>query len=209
MTCKLTMNDIYFQVKRDNVWLEWTFDEYWEESKNAAKAFIKLGLERYHSVCILGFNAPEWLFAQLGAIMAGGIAAGIYTTNQADACKYIIDHSRAHILVAENAAQFDKFGTKIKQFLPGIKAAIQYTGISYAYMLMGGFQIKSRFGQGGHARQTVMIYPTICTIVLYLLPILPNILFYVLFIYGIFKERLGIFLPKDSLLFFDRSNLFG
>ena len=88
-----------------------------------------MGLARYHSVCILGFNAPEWLFAQLGAIMAGGFAVGIYATNQADACKYIIEHSRAHILVAENAAQFEKFGPKIKAFLPGLKAAVQYTGI--------------------------------------------------------------------------------
>lgn len=119
---------VALKVKRDNVWQEWTYDEYWKESKNAAKAFIKLGLERYHSVCILGFNAPEWLFAQLGAIMAGGIAAGIYATNQAEACKYIIEHSRAAILVAENTAQFDKFGPNVKDFLPSIKAAVQYTG---------------------------------------------------------------------------------
>lgn len=36
-----------------------------------AKAFLKLGLERHHSVAILGFNSPEWFIADLAAIHAG------------------------------------------------------------------------------------------------------------------------------------------
>ncbi len=35
---------------------------------------------------IIGFNSPEWFIAELGAIMAGGLAAGIYTTNLPDVC---------------------------------------------------------------------------------------------------------------------------
>ena len=76
---------------------------------------------------MLGFNSPEWLFAQLGAIMAGAFSAGIYTTNNPEACKYIIEHCRADILVAEDTKQFEKF-PKIKEFLPNLKRAVQYTG---------------------------------------------------------------------------------
>lgn len=47
------------------------FSEYESQVRIVAKAFLKLGLERYHGVCILGFNSPEWLFANLGAIYAG------------------------------------------------------------------------------------------------------------------------------------------
>jgi len=32
---------------------------------------IQLGLEQYCSVGIIGFNSPEWLIADLGAIFAG------------------------------------------------------------------------------------------------------------------------------------------
>lgn len=39
--------------------------------RTVAKAFIKLGLERYHSVCILGFNSEQWFVADLAAIHAG------------------------------------------------------------------------------------------------------------------------------------------
>ena len=120
-------DQIALRVKRDETWHEWTYQDYWNEAKIAAKAFIKLGLERHHSVCILGFNSPEWFFAQLGAIMAGAFSAGIYTTNSQSSCKYIIEHCRADILVAEDNRQFEKF-PQINEFLPNVKAAVQYTG---------------------------------------------------------------------------------
>ena len=42
------------RVKREDAWHEWTYQQYWDESRIVAKAFIKLGLEPHHSVCILG-----------------------------------------------------------------------------------------------------------------------------------------------------------
>lgn len=32
---------------------------------------FKLGLERFHSVGILGFNSPEWFISAVGAVFAG------------------------------------------------------------------------------------------------------------------------------------------
>jgi long-chain-fatty-acid--CoA ligase ACSBG len=69
-------------VKRDGVWIEWTYKRYYEEARIVAKAFISLGLERHCSVGILGYNSPEWFISQMGAILAGGISTGIYTTNR-------------------------------------------------------------------------------------------------------------------------------
>jgi long-chain-fatty-acid--CoA ligase ACSBG len=56
----------------------------------------------------MGFNAPEWFIADIGSIMAGGIAAGIYTTNSAESCKYILSHSKAQFIVVENRVMLDK-----------------------------------------------------------------------------------------------------
>jgi len=33
--------------------------------------FLKLGLAEHHGVGIIGFNSPEWMIADLGAIFAG------------------------------------------------------------------------------------------------------------------------------------------
>ena len=40
---------------------------------------------------------------------------------------FVAEHCQADIVVAEDVKQFDKF-PKIKEFLPNVKAAVQYTG---------------------------------------------------------------------------------
>uniref|UniRef100_A0A8D0E2N4 Long-chain-fatty-acid--CoA ligase ACSBG2 n=1 Tax=Salvator merianae TaxID=96440 RepID=A0A8D0E2N4_SALMN len=85
-----------------------TYKEYYRECRGAAKSFLKLGLERFHGVCILGFNAPAWFIADIGAIFAGGFAVGIYTTNSPDACQYVAENCGANIIVVENDKQLQK-----------------------------------------------------------------------------------------------------
>ncbi|KYQ58784.1 Long-chain-fatty-acid--CoA ligase ACSBG2 [Trachymyrmex zeteki] len=106
----------------------YTFQEYESAVRIVAKAFLKLGLERYHSVCIIGFNSPEWFIAELATIYAGGIATGIYTTNSPEACQYCAEHSRADIIVVEDEKQLRKI-LQIKHNLPHLKAIVQYDGI--------------------------------------------------------------------------------
>lgn len=47
------------------------YREYESTVRIVAKAFLKLGLERHHSVCIIGFNSPEWCIADFATIYAG------------------------------------------------------------------------------------------------------------------------------------------
>lgn len=74
----------------------------------------------HHAINIIGFNSPEWLIANCGAIAAGGVAVGIYTTNNVEACQYISEHSEAEVIVVENAKQLEKF-TDISHQLPNLK----------------------------------------------------------------------------------------
>ncbi|XP_078533829.1 long-chain-fatty-acid--CoA ligase ACSBG2-like [Lissotriton helveticus] len=111
--------------KKDGVWETITHLEYHQQCRAAAKSFLKLGLERYHGVGILGFNSPEWFIADVGAIMAGGFAVGIYTTNSPEACQYVAGDSNANILVVENPRQLDKI-LQIQHQLPHLKAIVQY-----------------------------------------------------------------------------------
>eukprot|EP00090_Calanus_glacialis_P001655 TRINITY_DN1118_c0_g1_i1.p1 TRINITY_DN1118_c0_g1~~TRINITY_DN1118_c0_g1_i1.p1 ORF type:complete len:660 (-),score=151.24 TRINITY_DN1118_c0_g1_i1:339-2318(-) len=106
----------------------WSWSAYYQDVRTVGKAFIDLGLKRFDSVCILGFNTPEWNISYLGAIFAGGLAAGIYPTNGTDACKYILDHSKCSILVVEDQKQLDKIWS-IRNELPHLKKIVQYSGI--------------------------------------------------------------------------------
>lgn len=89
-----------------------------------AKAFIKLGLERHHSVGILAFNCAEWYYSSIAAIHAGGITTGIYTTNSPEACYHVLHDSKANIVVVDDSKQCQKI-LKIKDKLPNLKAVIQ------------------------------------------------------------------------------------
>ena len=59
------------RVKRNHVWKTWTYQQYFDDVRAVAKAFIYLGLEPYQAVGIIGFNSPEWFISDLAAIYAG------------------------------------------------------------------------------------------------------------------------------------------
>ncbi|XP_031430178.1 long-chain-fatty-acid--CoA ligase ACSBG2 isoform X1 [Clupea harengus] len=111
--------------KEGEQWKSMNYREYYQSCRNAAKSFLKLGLERYHGVGILGFNSAEWFIADIGAILAGGFAVGIYTTNSPEACQYVAENCQANILVVENHKQLQKI-LQVQDQLPHLKAIIQY-----------------------------------------------------------------------------------
>ncbi|KOB78464.1 Long-chain-fatty-acid--CoA ligase ACSBG2, partial [Operophtera brumata] len=113
--------------KADGKWHKITYKQYQERVRTVAKAFIKLGLEKCHSVCILGFNSEQWYIADLAAIHAGGYAAGIYTTNSADACYHCLVSSRANIVAVQDKKQLDKI-LSVRDKLPLLKAIVQWEG---------------------------------------------------------------------------------
>jgi len=114
-------------VKREGVWKKWTYAEYEKEICTVAKAFVKLGLQPHYSVGIMGHNAPEWHISNIAAIIAGGLATGIYATNQPDAVKYVAKHSRANLMVVEDEEQLRKVEL-VQDDLQDLKAIIQFSG---------------------------------------------------------------------------------
>lgn len=98
--------------------------QYEQKVHQTAKAFIKLGLSAHHSVGVLAFNCAEWFYTAMGAIHAGGIITGIYTTNSTEAVLHVLENSLAEIVVVDDAKQMDKIHA-IKDKLPKLKAAIQ------------------------------------------------------------------------------------
>ncbi|XP_054858667.1 long-chain-fatty-acid--CoA ligase ACSBG1 [Eublepharis macularius] len=111
--------------RKNGKWEKITFLEYYNLSRKAAKSFLKLGLERFHGVAIVGFNSAEWFILAVGAVFAGGIVTGIYTTSSPEACHYIAHDCQANIIVVENQKQLDKI-TQIWHRLPHLKAVVMY-----------------------------------------------------------------------------------
>lgn len=115
------------KVKRDGAWQTLTWNEYNASIRSAARAMMKLGVVPGDGVVVIGKNCPEWLIADVGAIAAGGVPAGIYTTSTPEQCFYITNHCDARIAFAGDESQVAKF-LEIKSRLPKLQAIVQLTG---------------------------------------------------------------------------------
>ncbi|XP_076977098.1 long-chain-fatty-acid--CoA ligase ACSBG2-like isoform X2 [Tamandua tetradactyla] len=111
--------------KQENGWHMLTYIEYYEECRRAAKAFLKLGLERFHGVGIMGSNSEEWVIASLGAILAGGLSVGILSTNSPKVCQVIAESSEIDVFVVDSDRQLQKI-IQIQGSLKHLKGIIQY-----------------------------------------------------------------------------------
>jgi long-chain-fatty-acid--CoA ligase ACSBG len=112
-------------------WKKWTFAEYYAETRVAARAFMALGLSRFDGVNVFGFNSPEWFMGEMAAIMAGGVAAGIYPTDTHDQVVYKSQHSSAVIAVVEDEAKLETF-RRAKAQLPKLKAVVVWAPLDAA-----------------------------------------------------------------------------
>lgn len=83
-------------------WEKYTWSEYYQKCNSFSKALINLNFQLNESVCIQGYNSPEWLIAFMGSIMCGGQACGIYPTDSLEQIKYKIEDSNCTVLVVEN-----------------------------------------------------------------------------------------------------------
>ena len=75
--CQKGNESVAFAHKRGGKWITWSFNDYHDNIMCVARAFIKLGLEERHSVCISGFHSPEWFLAQIAAIFVGGMVSNL------------------------------------------------------------------------------------------------------------------------------------
>ncbi|XP_004688923.1 PREDICTED: long-chain-fatty-acid--CoA ligase ACSBG2-like [Condylura cristata] len=118
-------NYIALGSKHGNSWHLLTYIEYYEQCRRAAKAFLKLGLERFHGVGIMGFNSEEWAISSIGAILAGGFSVGILSTNSPKTCQVIAESSAMDIVVVDSDRQLQKI-IQIQGYLKCLKAIVQY-----------------------------------------------------------------------------------
>lgn len=109
-------------TRRDGGWRPITYHNYYQSCCTFARGLRMLDAKMGDRVGIIGFNAPGWMISHLGCFTMGAVSVGIYPTNQAEACQYVMEHSKIKVLVVENEKQLDKF--KPTKYL---KAVISYS----------------------------------------------------------------------------------
>ena len=99
---------VALREKDMGLWREKTWQDYWRNVQAVATRFAAWGLKQEDRIAILCGNRPEWLYADLGIQLLGGMSAGIYETNPAADVLYVVNHSRSRVIVCEDQEQVDK-----------------------------------------------------------------------------------------------------
>ncbi len=99
---------VALREKEFGIWQEVTWAGYLRRVRDFSLGLVALGLPRGGTVAIIGDNRPEWLYAELAAQAAGAVSVGVYQDSTLNEVAYVIDHSDATVVVAEDQEQVDK-----------------------------------------------------------------------------------------------------
>ena len=137
-----------FHVREGEGWAGISWERFDREAHEFAYALAASGFERGASVCVLMGNVPEWVIADLGIIIAGGVSCGLYPTSSAEQCAYIIDHSDAAFVLVDSPAQLDKV-LSVRHQLPKLKRiiALDEAAATNAHPDVTGYQEFLRVGR--------------------------------------------------------------
>ncbi len=109
--------------KKHGVWVSYTWNEVLDHVRTTARGLAALGLQRGDVLAILSENIVESFWAEYAALALGARVVFAYPDLTAQELLYILDHSEAKILVAEDQEQVDKF-LAIKTELPRVAGVI-------------------------------------------------------------------------------------
>ena len=114
---------VAMREKEFGIWRPITWNDYYERVKAIALGLVSMGLERGDKVALIGDNRPEGLWAEMGALCAGGVAVWLYQESLMTEVQYIVDHSDAKFFIGEGQEEVDK-ALAIKDKCPKLKRVI-------------------------------------------------------------------------------------
>ena len=116
-------NRVALREKEYGIWQAVTWQQYFEHVRDFSLGLVSMGLKPGDALGIIGNNRPEWIYAELAAQGAGAVPFGIFQDSILSEVAYIIDHSEAAMLVAEDQEQVDKI-LDLRDKLPRVQKII-------------------------------------------------------------------------------------
>ena len=125
---------IALREKDFGIWQEVSWAAYWDSAELVGHALLALGIEPGDRVAVHSENRREWLYSDVGAVSVRATTVGLYPTNPAPEVAYLLSHSGARVLIAEDQEQVDKTVEVLDQ-LPDLEKIIylEPRGIRYRY----------------------------------------------------------------------------
>ena len=125
---------VAMREKDFGVWQEVTWQSYWDNVVTVGHALMALGIEPGDRVAIHSENRREWLYADVATIAVRAMTVGLYPTNPPAEVGYLLSHSGAKVLIAEDQEQVDK-ALEVLDRCPDLERIVyvEPRGIRYRY----------------------------------------------------------------------------
>jgi long-chain acyl-CoA synthetase len=111
--------------QREDGWREVSWEEAGKRVELLAHALLRHGVKRGDAVAVLARTRLEWTLLDWAAMSIGAVVVGLYPTNTAKECKYILAHSEAVLVFVENEEQAAKLSTIVDE-LPALWEVIRF-----------------------------------------------------------------------------------
>ncbi|MDH3305899.1 MAG: AMP-binding protein [Acidimicrobiia bacterium] len=114
---------IALREKVFGIWEETSYAEYWDLVKVIGMALRALGVKPGDKVAVHSENRKAWVLVDLAAQAIQATSVGLYPTNPAPEVHYLLDHSDARVLIAEDQEQVDK-ALEVASRLPNLEKIV-------------------------------------------------------------------------------------
>lgn len=116
-------NNIAMREKEFGIWTEFSWSEYQDRVKWMSLALVKLGVQQGDAIALLGDNRPEWVWGEIAAHAMQCYSIGIFQDSLHEEVVYLLNKSRATIVIAEDEEQCDKL-LELGDEIPNVKAIV-------------------------------------------------------------------------------------
>lgn len=111
---------IAMREKDFGIWQSYSWNDYRNYAFAIGYGLLSHGLQRGDVVSIQSEDCREWLWTDVGAMLAGGVVNGIYPTYQARQVEHALGDSNCRYLFVEDEEQLDKY-LEIEAAVPHIE----------------------------------------------------------------------------------------
>jgi len=110
---------VALRQKEFGLWRAVTWRQFGEIAREIGMGLVALGFEPGECISILSNTRKEWLYADIGALIAAGVSSGIYPTDSCAQVEYLMLDSGSKYIFVEDEEQLDKV-LQIRPRLPAL-----------------------------------------------------------------------------------------
>jgi long-chain acyl-CoA synthetase len=114
----------YLEEQPDG-WREVSWDEAAERVRALASALRAHGVRRGDCVAVLARTRLEWILLDWAIMSTGAVVVGLYPTNTAKECAYVLEHSETVLAFVEDDEQREKLAS-VRDRLPQLQEIVGF-----------------------------------------------------------------------------------